>query len=63
MKSKLFANSLNKGFDVNVETSHGVVMLKVTLANEATIERVNALAEKVDGVKSTDTTELKVAGK
>lgn len=63
VKSEILANSLTKGFDVSVKTSHGVVMLKGTLANEAAVEHVKSIAEKVEGVKSVDTSELKVAGK
>lgn len=63
VKSGIFASSPTKGFDVSVETSHGVVMLKGTLANQAAVDHVKAMAEKVDGVKSVDTSALTVAGK
>lgn len=63
VKSEILADSLTKGFDVNVETVHGVVVLKGALANQDAIDHVKDLAEKVDGVKSVDTSALVVAGK
>ncbi|MBI3546499.1 MAG: BON domain-containing protein [Gammaproteobacteria bacterium] len=63
VKSELLADSISKGFDVNVKTTHGVVVLKGTLANEDAIDHVKDVAAKVDGVKSVDTSALTVAGK
>lgn len=63
VKSEMLADSVSKGFDVNVETVHGVVVLKGTLANQDAIDHVKDIAEKVDGVKSVDTSALTVAGK
>ena len=60
VKSEILADSLTKGFDVSVKTTHGVVVLKGKLANEAAVEHVKSIAEKVDGVKSVDTSGLKV---
>lgn len=62
VKSEIFANSVSKGFDVSVETIHGVVVLKGHLPNQDAIDRVKDIAEKVDGVKSVDTSALTVTG-
>lgn len=63
VKSELLTDSLSKGMDVSVETIHGVVMLKGTLANQDAIDHVRDLAAKVYGVKSVDTSQLKIDGK
>ncbi|MDR3390834.1 MAG: BON domain-containing protein [Sulfuriferula sp.] len=63
VKSELLADSLSKGMDVSVETVHGVVVLKGTLANEDAIDHVKDLAGKVYGVKSVDVSQLKVGSK
>ncbi len=63
VKSELLANSLSKGFDVSVKTIHGVVVLKGALANQDAIDHVKDIAEKVEGVKSVDTSALTVASK
>lgn len=60
VKSEILADSLTKGFDVNVETRHGVVILKGTLANQAAVDHVKLMAQNVDGVKSVDASGLKV---
>lgn len=61
VKSEILADSLSKGFDVNVETTHGVVVLKGSLANQEAVNRVKNIAEKVEGVKSVDAAGLSVA--
>ena len=58
VKSELLADSVSKGFDVNVTTKHGVVMLSGSLANNDAIDHVKDIASKVDGVKSVDTSGL-----
>ena len=63
LKSSLLADSVSKGVDVSVETTHGVVVLKGALANQAAIDHVKTVAEQVSGVKSVDTTGLTVAAK
>ena len=63
LKSSLLADSVSKGVDVSVETTHGVVVLKGALANQAAIDHVKTMAEQVSGVKSVDTTGLTVAAK
>ena len=61
LKSELLADSISKGLDVNVETTHGVVVLKGALPDQAAIDHVKAMAEKVSGVKSVDVSGLAVA--
>jgi hyperosmotically inducible protein len=63
VKTEILADSVSKGFEVNVKTEHGVVLLKGSLANQDAIDHVKDIAAKIYGVKSVDTTELTVAGK
>ncbi|HEX7606698.1 MAG TPA: BON domain-containing protein, partial [Usitatibacter sp.] len=62
VKSEIMADSVSKGFDVSVKTTHGVVVLKGKLANHDAIAHVKDIAAKVNGVKSVDTSALSVAG-
>jgi hyperosmotically inducible protein len=61
VKSEITADSISKGFDVHVKTLHGVVMLRGTLPNRDAIDHVKDIAQKIDHVKSVDTTELRTA--
>jgi len=61
VKSELLADSVTKGFDISVETDHGVVTLSGSLKSQDAISHAKTLAAKVKGVKSVDTTALKVA--
>lgn len=61
VKSDILADNVSKGFDVNVVTNHGVVVLKGSLANQDAIDHVKDIAGKVDGVKSVITSDLLVA--
>lgn len=63
VKSEILADSVSKGFNVSVKTTHGVVVLKGSLANQDAIDHVKDVAGKVDGVKSVDTSGLTVEGK
>lgn len=63
VKTEILADSVTKGFKVDVETVHGVVVLKGALANEDAIDHVKDIAGKVKGVKSVDTTGLTVSSK
>ncbi len=63
VKSEILADSVSKGFDVDVTTTHGVVVLKGTLANRDAVLHVKDIAAKVKGVKSVDTTDLVVANR
>jgi hyperosmotically inducible protein len=60
VKSELLADSVTKGFDVKVVTTGGVVVLSGKLANHDAIDHVKDVVEKVDGVKSVDTTGLTI---
>ncbi|MFJ2990838.1 BON domain-containing protein [Collimonas sp. NPDC087041] len=61
VKSEILANSVTKGFDVSVKTTHGVVVLGGTLANQDAIDHVKDIAGKVTGVKSVDTSAIIIA--
>ena len=63
VKSKILKSSLAKGFDVKVKTLHGIVSLKGTLANSDAIDQVKAIAGKVKGVQSVNTSTLQVAAR
>lgn len=63
VKSELLADNMTKGFDVKVTTTNGVVVLSGNLPSEAAISHAKAVAEKVDGVKSVDTSGLDASGK
>jgi hyperosmotically inducible protein len=61
VKSELLAASVNKGVRVHVKTLHGVVALKGKLPSQGAIDQYKLTAEKVRGVKSVDTSGLKVS--
>ena len=63
VKSEILKSSLAKGFDVKVATLHGIVTLKGSLASSDVIDQVKAIAAKVKGVQSVDTSNLVVAAK
>ena len=63
VKSEILKSSLAKGFDVKVTTLHGNVTLKGTLASVDVIDQVRAIAVKVKGVQSVDTSTLVVGTK
>jgi len=60
VKSAILADSVTKGFDVSVETTKGVVVLKGQLASEDALDHVKDIAAKVEGVKSVDTAGVRV---
>jgi hyperosmotically inducible periplasmic protein len=60
VKSEILADNVSKGFDVNVTTVDGVVVLKGTLANSDAVKHVKSIAAKVEGVKSVDISALVV---
>lgn len=60
VKALLLADSDAKGFDVKVETRDGVVTLQGDLDNQAAISHVRDIAAGVEGVKSVNTTALRV---
>jgi hyperosmotically inducible periplasmic protein len=59
VKSEILADSVSKGFKVRVKTVNGVVMLSGVLPNDDAVAHVKDLAEKVEGVKSVKTSQLK----
>lgn len=63
VKSEILKSSLAKGFDVKVTTLHGIVTLKGKLSSTDVIDQVKAIAVKVKGVQSVDTSTLVVATK
>jgi len=63
VKSEILKSSLAKGFDVKVTTVHGIVTLKGSLTSSDVIDQVKAIAAKVKGVQSVDTSTLVVAAK
>ena len=54
VKAKLLANPGTKGFDIHVETNHGVVTLHGTVRSTAEKELAERLAKGADGVKAVD---------
>jgi hyperosmotically inducible protein len=62
VKSEILASSFTQGVDVSVKTTHGVVVLRGALANQAAVDHVKDIAGKVEGVKSVDASALKIAG-
>ncbi len=61
VKSELLADSLSKGFEVNVETRQGVVALSGEMKDQAAVDHVTEIAEGVEGVKNVDTSGLTVS--
>jgi hyperosmotically inducible protein len=61
VKSELLADSVSKCFDVKVITTNGVVALSGKLASQVAIDHVKHVTEKVDGVKSVDTSGLGIS--
>lgn len=61
VKSELLADSVSKGLDIKVETTHGVVVLTGVLSTRDAIDHVKDIAAKVKGVKSVDVSGLFVA--
>jgi hyperosmotically inducible protein len=59
VKSEIMADSVSKGFKVSVKTVNGVVMLSGVLPNDDAVAHVKDLAQKVEGVKSVKTSQLK----
>jgi hyperosmotically inducible protein len=62
VKSAILADKAGRGFDVSVDTTHGVVVLTGALANRDSIDHVRDIAQRVHGVKSVDISSLTVAG-
>lgn len=62
VKSGLLADSVTKGLDIGVSTSNGVVALSGTVSSQDAVDHAEDLARKVKGVKSVDSSGLKVGG-
>jgi hyperosmotically inducible protein len=60
LKSQFAADSLSKNVDIGVTTTQGVVVLTGTLATQDAIDHVKNVAEKVEDVKSVDTSAMKI---
>lgn len=63
VKTLMLADSDAKGFDVDVETRSGVVILKGSLRDQAAVDHVKQIAAGVEGVKRVDATGLTTDGK
>jgi hyperosmotically inducible protein len=60
LKSQFAADSISKNVDIGVSTKQGVVVLTGTLATQDAIDHVKNVAEKVEDVKSVDTSAMKI---
>ena len=63
VKSELLADTKTKGLKVHVKTKDKVVMLSGSLPTQDAVDQAKEIAGKVKGVKSVDTSELKVVAK
>ncbi|MBB3342193.1 MULTISPECIES: BON domain-containing protein [unclassified Luteimonas] len=61
VKADLLASSDVSGLDISVETSNGIVSLSGDVETQAQIDRATAIARGIEGVKSVDAKQLKVA--
>jgi BON domain len=61
VKSQLAGDSVSKGVNIGVTTTHGVVALTGTLTSQNAIDHVKDVAGKVKDVKSVDTSALVLA--
>jgi len=60
VKSELLADSITKGFKISVSTSHHVVSLSGTVDTQDAADKATLIASQVTGVKTVDTSGLKV---
>lgn len=61
VKSQLLADSVSRGAEIKVETTHGVVSLTGILPTKDAISHAKDIAAKVEGVKSVDISALYIA--
>lgn len=61
VKSQLLADSVSRGTEIKVETTHGVVVLIGILPTKDAISHAKDIAAKVEGVKSVDISALYIA--
>jgi len=60
VKSQLAADSIGKGVDIGVTTTHGIVVLTGTGLTQDAIDHARGVAEKVKDVKSVDTSAMMI---
>jgi hyperosmotically inducible protein len=60
VKSEIAADGSGEDARVGVSTTNGVVVLTGTLATQDAIDHIKGIAEKVQDVKSVDTSALKI---
>jgi len=60
VKSQLAADSIGKGVDIGVTTTHGIVVLTGTVLTQDAIDHARGVAEKVKDVKSVDTSAMMI---
>lgn len=60
VKSALLADSITKGFKINVTTKNHVVTLSGVMNNQAAADQAVYLATQIEGVQRVDSSELKV---
>jgi len=62
VKADLLASKDVSGLDIKVETTNGVVKLSGNVKNQVQADKAQAVAHKIDGVKSVDASAVVVAG-
>lgn len=60
VKADLLATSDVSGLDISVETANGIVSLSGDVDTQAQIERAEAIARNIEGVRSVDAKQLRV---
>jgi len=60
VKADLLASSDVAGLDISVETTNGTVSLSGDVESQAQIDRAEAIASGIEGVKRVDSAQLKV---
>jgi hyperosmotically inducible periplasmic protein len=60
VQSQLLADDTARGFDVDVETQQGVVILSGQVDDQAAVDHIRSIAEDVEGVRSVDASGLTV---
>jgi hyperosmotically inducible protein len=63
VKSAIAGDSISKDLNIGVSTTHGVVALSGSLANQDAIDQVKGVAGSVKDVKSVDTSALLLASR
>jgi hyperosmotically inducible protein len=61
VKSEFAADGSSEDASVGVSTTNGVVVLSGTLATQDAIDHLKGIAEKIQDVKSVDTSALKIS--